>query len=651
MLTTTRGTATSLPKPMHGTAHLTAPLVNLAQHSSDQIEDTRPHSSNHDINGAGPARPATIPVCSTTSIDHELFPLEPRVEPSSGQSDTMGYVQRPDESGNLRLYPVSYAEYPGALPFDHLLTRGMVEQIVLPQNPGQYLKALYDSVKRFVRTFPGPDKQSITETKQQPNEIKDGTFDDFRVIRGRSTHNLANVLWPNLIPRVERWLMLNDPCDEFTRFVLAYLKVVSVWRNCVKAPMWCKDAVAAWCNEHQGLSEALKLAAAQEAFSTDRSLLITLPDIYMRTCPYFLMYAVHHPGPEMLSTPGTSTGRCVSEASGRSQLLHELTTAAYLWQMVLHIRGVASKPEWPSQPLLTQKIMQRKQKEWRSLKPSRLRKRTMIRYQGREMPRILNEVFGEPLKLGRFHPDILSRTQALESSSVTTLAFDTSYCYNAIGSFGNDAATPLSKGVTSRESSIGNLLPVKDDLLESFWRLRTLFHANTCKTLRYQLDKLIVETESKMKRELLPKDPFLSFACDYLRAMRTWDILSNAKRVISVSSEAVRGVFRHLSDTYKITDAVKRVAEMEPNSSGPRMLPEIYKTHPASSLLPYVTWFDTSKPEGIREILSMAGITQLDPMYKDGQQGSYKAIMSRLLTIIAEIWSLREIDDSGDQAS
>eukprot|EP01053_Blabericola_migrator_P005097 Blabericola_migrator_1__5096@NODE_2637_length_2501_cov_20_254314_g1654_i0_p1_GENE_NODE_2637_length_2501_cov_20_254314_g1654_i0NODE_2637_length_2501_cov_20_254314_g1654_i0_p1_ORF_typecomplete_len677_score61_30_NODE_2637_length_2501_cov_20_254314_g1654_i04692463 len=655
MLTTTRGTATSLPKPMHGTAHLTAPLINLAQHSSDQIEDTRPaHSSSHDINGAGPARPATIPDCSITSDHRQLFP---RVEPSSGRSDTMGYVQRPDKSGNLCLYPVSYADHPGALPFDYFLTPGVVQQIVLPQNLSQYIEAMYDSVKRFVKKFRGSEDLAITETKRKHCETENDPFIDFRVIRGRSAHHFATVHWKGLIPSVEGWLMSRDPYDNFARFALGYLKVLCGWRRYQNVSERSRDAVAAWCDEHQGLPRALKLAAAREPSSTGNSLIMTLPDIYLKTCPYFLMYAVHHPGPEKRGDPGTSMRRYKSELGGKPQLLYELTNAAYLWQMVLHIRGQAAKPKWPSQPLITKHSMYQWQRERRVQRARsnsgffKSRKRRIVCYQMKSMSEILDKVFKAPLEIGRFRPEVLSPIQALESSSGTTPLSNTSGCYEAIGSFTNDAATRSGRKIMLRNLSIRDLMLVEDDLMESFWRLRVLFHVNTCKTFRYQLDKLIVETESKMKSGLLPKDAFLSFACDYLRAMRTLDKLSNARRRIRSSSDAVRGTFRYLSNKYKITDAVKKVAELESQSSGPRMLPEIYKTHPASSLLPYVIWFDTSKPDSIRRILNMAGITEMEPDYRDRCQGRYKAKMLRLLTIIAEIWSLREIDNSTSQAS
>eukprot|EP01053_Blabericola_migrator_P003283 Blabericola_migrator_1__3282@NODE_1967_length_3490_cov_14_744376_g1251_i0_p1_GENE_NODE_1967_length_3490_cov_14_744376_g1251_i0NODE_1967_length_3490_cov_14_744376_g1251_i0_p1_ORF_typecomplete_len911_score102_23_NODE_1967_length_3490_cov_14_744376_g1251_i01132845 len=632
MLTTSRGAGASLEKPSHSTAHINVLLVHLMQHSNAQQFD-----------GAKPAKPTLTLEPPITSVKNKLSPLESRVEPSSGRSDTIGYIQRLDERGSLRLHPVSYADEPKALPFDYFLTPGVVQQIVLPRDPSQYLEALYDSVKRFKREFRGSDVHLTTETEQQRGDAEDGPMDDFRVIRGRSVHNLATEYWKDLIPSVESWLRSKNSPDDFARFVLGYFTLVCGWRRYLCEPKWCKDAVVAWCDEHQGLSQALKLAAARRPSSTAKTLLITLPDIYVRTCPYFLMYAVHHPGPEMLSIPGTSKRRYTAESGGRLQLLHELTTAAYLWQLVLYIRGQAAKPKWPGQPLITKKFIYRRQREMHlaqgGLDRPILLKRPSIRFHGKSVLKILFEVFEQPLGLGRFHPDLLVLVQALESSNGSTPPSSTSSHYEAIATFDNYTATSPNNGQTSGD--IRKLSIKEDNLLESFWRLRRLFHPDTCRTLRYQLDKLVMETESKMKSGLLPKDPFLSFACDYIRAMRIWDTLSNARQVINTSLEAVRGVFRHLGDKYKITDAVKRVAEMESKSAGLRMLPEIYKTHPASSLLPYVSWFDTNKPEDIERLLSAAAIIQLK-LDNAGERGSYKAIMLRILTIIAEIWSLRD---------
>eukprot|EP01053_Blabericola_migrator_P002730 Blabericola_migrator_1__2729@NODE_1777_length_3809_cov_41_646446_g799_i4_p3_GENE_NODE_1777_length_3809_cov_41_646446_g799_i4NODE_1777_length_3809_cov_41_646446_g799_i4_p3_ORF_typecomplete_len130_score10_79_NODE_1777_length_3809_cov_41_646446_g799_i416432032 len=45
-----------------------------------------------------------------------------REQPSSVRFGTMGYVQDFNESGSCWLYPVSYADHPEALLFDHFLT-------------------------------------------------------------------------------------------------------------------------------------------------------------------------------------------------------------------------------------------------------------------------------------------------------------------------------------------------------------------------------------------------------------------------------------------------------------------------------------------------------------------------------------------------
>eukprot|EP01053_Blabericola_migrator_P002707 Blabericola_migrator_1__2706@NODE_176_length_11972_cov_72_986308_g153_i0_p2_GENE_NODE_176_length_11972_cov_72_986308_g153_i0NODE_176_length_11972_cov_72_986308_g153_i0_p2_ORF_typecomplete_len1109_score155_80_NODE_176_length_11972_cov_72_986308_g153_i0860711933 len=641
MVMTKRPSEASWVELSRGTAPSNAPLFPLARSAQ--------HSAYHQDGGAGPAKHYTILNPPSTVDTREFETVEVSTRPSPGRSDTMGYIRRLDESGNLGLYPVSFADYSGALSFDQFRTRGLIEQIVLPRDPSQYLQALYDSVKRFKKKGLGSRKPDIIKTSQQHDDERNGPIDDFRVIRARSKLEVGADQWAGMIKAVEGWLdgQSKDSCDDFARFALGYFKLLDRWRNYRRESSWLEGVVAAWCEQHQGLSEALKLVAAPHPSLTGTdSLLITLPDIYTRTCPYFLMYAVHHPSPEKPSSPGTSKGQLKFDS--RSLLLYELTTAAYLWQMVLHVRGEAEEPEWPSQPLLTGKLIrERQRREW--IRGTRRRSdypclaKSAKRYSEMSLAQLWHKFFNQPLILGRFHPEILAQIQVLEASTPAPKALN---LYDAVGSFTNTAAAPFKTNHTLQSVDVRAYLPVEGDHLQAFWRLRVLFHACTGKIVRYQLDKLIVETESKMKSGLLPKDEFLSFACDYLRAMRIWDTLANARQMISRAPTLFRELFSRFSDKYKVTDAVKKVAEIEPHSSECRMLPEIYKTHPASSLLPYVTWFDTSKPGDITEFLSRAGITMTEATFDDGNGGRDRAVTSRLLTIIAEIWKLREINHS-----
>eukprot|EP01053_Blabericola_migrator_P000561 Blabericola_migrator_1__560@NODE_1139_length_5305_cov_64_109393_g775_i0_p1_GENE_NODE_1139_length_5305_cov_64_109393_g775_i0NODE_1139_length_5305_cov_64_109393_g775_i0_p1_ORF_typecomplete_len1007_score117_41DUF1467/PF07330_12/13DUF1467/PF07330_12/41AvrPto/PF11592_8/0_67AvrPto/PF11592_8/5_1e03_NODE_1139_length_5305_cov_64_109393_g775_i016624682 len=633
MLTTMRAVGTSLIEPSHGTTHLKTPLI----HSS-------PHSNS-------PATASTRPNPTMTSIEHDVLLVDARIEPPLGCSNSMGYIQQLDESGNICLHPVSYADYPAALPFNHFPRPEIIPQIVLPQDPNEYLEALYNSVRRFRKKYVG---STDTASNQQCDDANSDPTEHFRLLRVRSARRLAAHQWVNLIQGVESWLRERPrgTHDAFAHFAVDYFKTMNRWRFYEHEPTWCKAMVAAWCEKHRGLSEALRLVATQNHCFLRGCFLITLPDIYLKTCPYFLMYAVHHPGPKRLSNPGTSTGGGKSSApkNFRVQLLHELTTAAYLWQMVLHVRGEADRPEWPSDPPIAQKVMQRNSVED---KAEGTQERGIVfdtrmesKRSGQKAHSITltpSIVLNEPLNLGRFDSKLLAQIQATESS-VMTPPRDASDLHTEVGSFLNGDAMPLTRGRSAARRSPEDFVYAKDELLESFWRLRVLFQAKMCAVLRYQIDKLIMETESKMKSGVLPEDRFLRFACGYLRVMRIWDSLMSARRIIKMSPEETRKLFRHLSDTYKVTGAVKKVAEWEPMSKGPRMLPTIYKNYPASSLLPYVTWCDTKKPEAIMSTLRLNRVTTRKFRSKEVSGKKLKAMMLRLLTIIAEIWERKEGD-------
>eukprot|EP01053_Blabericola_migrator_P002321 Blabericola_migrator_1__2320@NODE_1648_length_4099_cov_24_577381_g1072_i0_p1_GENE_NODE_1648_length_4099_cov_24_577381_g1072_i0NODE_1648_length_4099_cov_24_577381_g1072_i0_p1_ORF_typecomplete_len898_score81_21_NODE_1648_length_4099_cov_24_577381_g1072_i01972890 len=572
------------PKTTEVTKSMSAESSHGVAHHSMQ------RSSSNQSYGAGAAKPAILYDPEITSVNNEPNPMEACVKSSLNGPDTMGYIQQVDESGNSSLYPVSYADHPEALPFNRFLDPEMIRQIVLPHDPSQYLGALYDSVKRFSKQYVGCVADSDIGSKQKHGDANSDPVDYFRVIRARSIRQLAGYQWSELIKGVDGWLKERSQGinDEFGHFALDYFKAMNSWRYYHYEPVSLRAIVAAWCEKHQGLSEALRLVATQNHRFLRGWFITTLPDIYLKTCPYFLMYAVHHPGPEWLGSRNESG---VSK-SFRVQLLHELTTAAYLWQMVLHVRKGADSPEWPSYPPVTQKKMPADDNAFDTGKT-----KSKPRWTALKIDLASKAIFENPVGLSRCNFRVSHRIQTIESSSVTTPPIDASVLYQAIGSFKNEATAPLNRGYSLRDLSFETLLLAKDELLESFWRLRTLFHAKTCRLLRYQLDKLITETESKMESGALHEDRFLRFACGYLRAMRKWDQLSNGRRAAKAAPELTKRVFRHLADTYRVTEAVKKVAEMETKTTGLRSLPEIYKTHPASSLLPYVTWFDTSKPK------------------------------------------------------
>eukprot|EP01053_Blabericola_migrator_P006750 Blabericola_migrator_1__6749@NODE_340_length_9604_cov_22_008284_g273_i0_p1_GENE_NODE_340_length_9604_cov_22_008284_g273_i0NODE_340_length_9604_cov_22_008284_g273_i0_p1_ORF_typecomplete_len1030_score135_91_NODE_340_length_9604_cov_22_008284_g273_i03193408 len=615
-------------EPSHGSAH-----PNALFHSTQ-------HLSSRQMDGTRPARPATRLDPPSTSDSVEITPVETCMESSSKSFGTMGYSQEVDECSNVRLHPVSHAECPEALSLNCFLMRGAIKRIVLPQDPSQYLEHLYDVVKRFAKKYARSVDDSGSETKQQRGATERDFMDYFKIIRARGTRHYTAHYLSDLIEDVEGWLneQSNGPRDEFAHFALNYLRVINNWPSRNYEAKWCKAMVAEWCGIYQGLSEALRLAATQSHVSMRGRFSITLPDIYLKTCPYFLMYAVHHPDPKWSKDPGISTKHCDSEIAERhrARLLHELTNAAYLWQMVLYVNGKAAQPEWPSDPPINDRVTQA---EYRS---DNVNGGGSSVEEWDRLPIVLYFALGRPLELGRLKPDLLAQAQAIESSmTISSDPCNAVDLYEAVGSFRSDDASPFDKGQISKRMSL-----VKDDPLKSFWRLRVLFHAHTCKIVRYQLDKLVMETESKMQAGILPEDPFLRFACDYLRMMRTWDTLGAARYSLAKSVEVTQRLFKHFSDKHKVTDAVKKVAEMESKSKGLRLLPEIYKTYPASSLLPYIAWWDTKTPEAIAEMLRKEGVTHdvLKPRKTSDER--LKAMTSRLLTIIAEIWNLREIDGS-----
>eukprot|EP01053_Blabericola_migrator_P003337 Blabericola_migrator_1__3336@NODE_1984_length_3457_cov_36_301180_g273_i1_p1_GENE_NODE_1984_length_3457_cov_36_301180_g273_i1NODE_1984_length_3457_cov_36_301180_g273_i1_p1_ORF_typecomplete_len1008_score117_10_NODE_1984_length_3457_cov_36_301180_g273_i13193342 len=627
-------------EPSHGSAH-----PNALFHSTQ-------HLSSRQMDGTRPARPATRLDPPSTSDSVEITPVETCMESSSKSFGTMGYSQEVDECSNVRLHPVSHAECPEALSLNCFLMRGAIKRIVLPQDPSQYLEHLYDVVKRFAKKYARSVDDSGSETKQQRGATERDFMDYFKIIRARGTRHYTAHYLSDLIEDVEGWLneQSNGPRDEFAHFALNYLRVINNWPSRNYEAKWCKAMVAEWCGIYQGLSEALRLAATQSHVSMRGRFSITLPDIYLKTCPYFLMYAVHHPDPKWSKDPGTSTKHCDSEIAERhrARLLHELTNAAYLWQMVLHVNGKAAQPEWPSDPPINDTVTQAEQgKDSVGGSQSNVEKRGTGKTRRKNSPRrwqnlvpVLRRVFDKPLNLGRLNSELLAQVQAIESRVTTSPGpHNASDLYTAVCKFTNANGMPLDRGDSARHKSLANEEP-----LESFWRLRVLFHAHTSKVLRYQLDKLIMETESKMKYGVLPENRFLHFACDYLRVMRTWDSLSNTMRAVQHSPKMAKGLFEHLCDTYKISDAVMKVAEMESESTESRLLPEIYKTYPASSLLPYIAWWDTKTPKAIAHRLRMEGVTPGLPMGKEVPDRNLKALMSRLLTIIAEIWNLRETE-------